>query len=267
MTSNGERPQLPRYPPRLLGRAATRSTTTLKDLNRLHEAWTRPETIIVNEPWWTRHRPGAPISCSRRPPLYERERYRAQPAGRLPVPHARPHPARGGGSARRLTRSFAGLAERMGLGNAFTEGRDADAMDRPFLYTGFHRRATAAGISVPSADRTAREELGQARHRHARNSPSRSCAASAPIPKARRSRRPSGRIEIFSERIDGFRLRRLPPGHPVWLPPAEWPGAANRRGAPLHLVSATTGRQAAFAARGGRWRMWRARGPETHSHP
>ena len=45
---------------------------------------------------------------------------------------------------------------------------------------------------------------------------------------------PSGKIEIFSERIDSFGYEDCP-GHPVWLPPAEWQGAATDA-APLHLV-------------------------------
>ncbi|MEY8841436.1 molybdopterin dinucleotide binding domain-containing protein, partial [Cribrihabitans sp. XS_ASV171] len=50
---------------------------------------------------------------------------------------------------------------------------------------------------------------------------------------------PSGRIEIFSERIEGFGYDDCP-GHPVWLPPSEWLGAATRD-APLHLVSPQPG--------------------------
>ena len=50
---------------------------------------------------------------------------------------------------------------------------------------------------------------------------------------------PSGRIEIFSETIDGFGYDDCP-GHPVWLPPREWLGAATAA-APLHLVSPQPG--------------------------
>ncbi len=45
---------------------------------------------------------------------------------------------------------------------------------------------------------------------------------------------PSGRIEIFSETIDGFGYDDCP-GHPTWMAPAEWLG--NARAYPIHLVS------------------------------
>ncbi len=48
-------------------------------------------------------------------------------------------------------------------------------------------------------------------------------------------RTPSGRIELFSETIAGFGYSDCP-GHPVWLEPREWLGAASVE-TPLHLVS------------------------------
>ena len=47
---------------------------------------------------------------------------------------------------------------------------------------------------------------------------------------------PSGRIEIFSETIDGFGYDDCP-GHAVWLEPVEWLGSPDARRFPLHLVS------------------------------
>ncbi len=53
-------------------------------------------------------------------------------------------------------------------------------------------------------------------------------------PQAAPLKTPSGRIEIFSATIDGFGYDDCP-GHPVWMPPREWLGAATVA-APLHLV-------------------------------
>jgi biotin/methionine sulfoxide reductase len=47
---------------------------------------------------------------------------------------------------------------------------------------------------------------------------------------------PSGRIEIFSERIASFNYDDCP-GHPAWLEPAEWLGSELTRDYPLHLMS------------------------------
>jgi biotin/methionine sulfoxide reductase len=53
-------------------------------------------------------------------------------------------------------------------------------------------------------------------------------------PERHRLRTPSGRIELYSNRIAGFGYADCPP-HPSWIEPAEWLGAAT--GYPLHLVS------------------------------
>ena len=47
---------------------------------------------------------------------------------------------------------------------------------------------------------------------------------------------PSGRIEIFSERIASFGYDDCP-GHPVWREPGEWLGSPLARRFPLHLIS------------------------------
>jgi biotin/methionine sulfoxide reductase len=47
---------------------------------------------------------------------------------------------------------------------------------------------------------------------------------------------PSGRIELYSERIAGFGYDDCPP-HPTWLEPYEWLGATAAAAYPLHLVS------------------------------
>jgi biotin/methionine sulfoxide reductase len=205
-----------------------------QDLNRLHEAWTRPETIIVNEPWWTATAQRADIVFPATTP-YERE-----DIGRSPLDDYLFHMPRlipPVGEARDDYAIFAGLAERMGLGNTFTQGRDAGQWIA-HLYEGFHQRATAAGIAVPT--------LTELRERNWVKLDIAVTEQPKPIlrrfradPEGAALKTPSGRIEIFSERIDGFGYDDCP-GHPVWLPPAEWPGSATAE-APLHLVSPQPG--------------------------
>jgi biotin/methionine sulfoxide reductase len=55
-------------------------------------------------------------------------------------------------------------------------------------------------------------------------------------PEGERLTTPSGRIEIFSERIASFRYEDCP-GHPTWLEPYEWLGGDIARRFPLHLIS------------------------------
>ncbi len=47
---------------------------------------------------------------------------------------------------------------------------------------------------------------------------------------------PSGRIELFSETIEGYDYPDCPP-HPTWLEPSEWLGGDGARRHPLHLLS------------------------------
>jgi biotin/methionine sulfoxide reductase len=47
---------------------------------------------------------------------------------------------------------------------------------------------------------------------------------------------PSGRIELYSERIAQFGYDDCPP-HPSWITPAEWLGAELAGAYPLHLIS------------------------------
>src|SRR5690606_20264542 len=47
---------------------------------------------------------------------------------------------------------------------------------------------------------------------------------------------PSGRIEIFSEKIAGFGYDDCP-GHPAWLEQVEWLGSRAAQDWPLHMMS------------------------------
>lgn len=205
-----------------------------QDLNALHEAWTKPDTIIVNEPWWTATAKRAdivfPATTS-----YERE-----DIGRSPLDDYLFHMPRlipPVGEARDDYAIFADLAGRLGAGEIYTEGRTAGEW-LPHLYDDYRSAGAGQGIDIPDLD-TLREE-------NWRRLPIRSDGPNrtlfAPFrddPDAFPLGTPSGRIEIFSVRIDGFGYDDCP-GHPVWLPPREWLGAATPS-TPLHLVSPQPG--------------------------
>ena len=86
-------------------------------------------------------------------------------------------------------------------------------------------------------------------------------------PDGRRLGTPSGRIELFSETIDGFGYDDCP-GHPAWLEPEEWLGGAAGRAVP-----AAPHRQPAVDAPAQPARRRRAqpgvegRGPRADPHP
>ncbi|UOA25690.1 molybdopterin-dependent oxidoreductase [Pseudosulfitobacter sp. DSM 107133] len=205
-----------------------------QDLNALHDAWQRPETIIVNEPWWTATAKRADIVFPATTP-YERE-----DIGRsnlddylFHMPQLIP-PV---GEARDDYVIFTGLSERLGLGNAFTEGRDAENWIG-ILYQEYRELAAQKGIEVP--DLATLKELNWLQLPIQRKGPNRSLFAPfREDPEAAPLKTPSGKIEIFSETIDGFGYDDCP-GHPVWLPPTEWLGSATTE-TPLHMVSPQPG--------------------------
>ena len=55
-------------------------------------------------------------------------------------------------------------------------------------------------------------------------------------PDKHKLRTPSGRIELYSEKIAGFGYDDCPP-HPTWIEPWEWLGGQDAKTYPLHLIS------------------------------
>ncbi|GGE61288.1 molybdopterin-dependent oxidoreductase [Actibacterium pelagium] len=205
-----------------------------QDLNALHEAWQLPETIIVNEPWWTATAKRADIVFPATTP-YEREDISRSNLDDFlfHMPQLIP-PV---GDARDDYDIFTGLATRLGAGKSFTEHRSA-AEWISLLYTEYRDHAADAGVDVPELDELKMKNWVRLPIKY--DGPNRTFFARfREDPSAFPLETPSGRIEIFSETINGFGYDDCP-GHPVWLPPSEWPGAATAK-APLHLVSPQPG--------------------------
>ncbi len=205
-----------------------------QDLNRLHRAWQQPETIIVNEPWWTATAQRADIVFPATTP-YERE-----DIGRSDLDdylYFMPQLIPPVGEARDDYSIFTGLAERLGTAETFTEGRNTTGW-LTHLYGELETSALDMGLEVPS--------LGALKNQNwvklpvaQKEAPPSFLSRFRADPVGRPLDTPSGKIEIFSKTIDGFGYADCP-GHPVWLPPSEWPGAATKS-APLHLVSPQPG--------------------------
>lgn len=201
-----------------------------QDLNALHKAWQRPETIIVNEPFWTATAKRADIVFPVTTP-YERE-----DIGRANLDEYLFHmpqlipPV---GEARDDHEIFAGLAERLGAKDHFTDGRSGSQWIAK-LYDDYRALARNDGIPVPDletlrAENWVRLPIQSDGPNQTLFAPFRADPDLAPLPT------PSGRIEIFSRTIASFGYDDCP-GHPVWLPPTEWLGTATSA-APLHLLS------------------------------
>src|SRR5690606_21233963 len=91
-----------------------------QDLNRLVEAFRRPDTVIVHEPWWTATARHADIVLPATTSL-ERNDIGSSPRDRFVMAMKQAVPPLG--EARHDHDIFADLAGRLGFREAFTEGR------------------------------------------------------------------------------------------------------------------------------------------------
>lgn len=200
-----------------------------QDLNRLLRAWRKPDTIVVHEQYWT---PTARLSDVVLPATISLERNDIGMATLEVLFVAMKQAMPPTGEALDDYEIFARLARRLGCEDAFTEGLDAEDWLRR-MYAQSRAANRERGVELPEFDAFWREgliDLG------AHDRPVTMLRDFVIDPQAHPLDTPSGRIEIFSERIAGFGLPDCP-GHPVWLEPVEWLGAALAAAHPLHLLS------------------------------
>ncbi len=199
-----------------------------QNLGRLRRAFERPDTIVVHDPYWTPMAKNADIvvpsttslersdiSCTRNDPLL----VAMQPA----VPRF--------ADARDDYDTLAEVADKLGVGRAFTEGRSSGEWIE-HLYRQWQGFVGASEDETPSFDefwragsvRMATEDgltfLGDFR--------------ADPVNNALRT--PSGKIEIFSEVVDRFGYEDCV-GHPAWYEPEEWLRGTRASRFPLHLIA------------------------------
>jgi biotin/methionine sulfoxide reductase len=127
--------------------------------------------------------------------------------------------------------TFAALADRLKVGEAFTEGRTTGQWLR-HLYRQWRSGMQAAGHEMPPFEQfwaAGSLEIPVPDPDQVLLSAFRRDPAGFPLST------PSGKIEIFSATIDSFGYAGCP-GHPVWLEPAEWLGR-HPSGYPLQLVA------------------------------
>ncbi|TPJ73736.1 molybdopterin guanine dinucleotide-containing S/N-oxide reductase [Mesorhizobium sp. B2-7-1] len=201
-----------------------------QDLNRLVEAWQRPETVIVNEQFWTATARHADIVL---PVTTALERNDLAFSNRENLIVAMKQAIEPFQEARDDFAIFADLAAQLGTSDAFTEGRGADEWIR-HLYGQAMASAGAAGVEMPLFDRFWQDGHAEL----ARSVTSQTfLGAFRADPERHPLATPSGRIELFSATIGSFGYDDCP-GHAVWREPREWLG--NDRLAerfPLHLLS------------------------------
>ncbi len=198
-----------------------------QDLNRLEAAWTRPETVIVNDMWWTATARRADIVFPVTSPVERSDIMMNRRDPTLIFMEKLIEPI---GESRADHDVFRGLAARLGTLDAFTEGLTEEGWLRR-LWQQARERAGLAGLELPDFDAfraSGRFALPKEQQRV-------QFGAFVASPEAHPLQTPSGKIELHSKTIAGFGLADCP-GHPTWLEPAEWLGKTDAGGR-LHLVS------------------------------
>jgi biotin/methionine sulfoxide reductase len=200
-----------------------------QDINRLRRAWQRPDTIVVHEPWWTATARHADIVL---PATTTLERNDIGASHRDFYVFAMQRAIAPVGSARSDYDIFSDLARRLGCEAAYTQGRGEMEWLR-HLYGRWRDKARTNQAAIPDFDGFWNDSFLELPRRAEDYIMLGEFRAD---PEQHRLATPSGRIELYSERIAGFGYDDCPP-HPTWLEPAEWLGGASAGTYPLHLVS------------------------------
>ena len=196
-----------------------------QDLNRLADAWRIPDTTVCHEPFWNALARHCDIVLPATTPL---ERNDVGGSGNDDFLFWMEKVIDPVAEARNDYDIFSELARRIGAGERFTEGRTSEEWIE-HIYTRFQGNhpdyPTLAELQAAGHFQIPEEWIPPLASALVafRDDPAR-----APL------QTPSGRIELYSETIEGFEYDDCPP-HPSWLEPYEWLGNADRY--PLHLIS------------------------------
>jgi biotin/methionine sulfoxide reductase len=200
-----------------------------QDLNRLQHAWQRPETIIVNESWWTPTARRADIVL---PATTTLERNDVGGSSRDPFVFAMHKAIEPVGESMNDYDIFRVLAGRLGYEQAFTEGRNEMDWCR-WIYDRLRVKAADKSVELPGFQQFWAEgsvELPPPDHEFVLFEEFRRDPEQHPL------KTPSGRIELVSETIAGFGYDDCLK-HAAWIAPAEWLGSPRAQQWPIHLVT------------------------------
>ncbi len=197
-----------------------------QDLFALERAWARPDTVIVNEPWWTPAARRADIVFPATTALEREDIGGSSRDGHvfhMPALIPPQHQARDDFDI------FRSVARRLGCADTFAEGRDAAAW-LPHLWAQTERHGQREGVAVP-----AYAELRAAGvwRLPARTAPEILLERFRADPQAHPLATPTGRIVLHSPHIAAAMPGVAP--HPAWRAPREWLGTAATD--ELHLLT------------------------------
>ena len=199
-----------------------------QDLNRLRAAFQKPETVIVNEINWTAAARHADIVLPVAAPQ-ERTDFAAgtQDNALTPMPKA-VEPV---GEARTEYEIYRALEALTLSGQSFSRGMSEEDWQSE-MWAKARERAAAADFELPEWEEFLTGDVVELSDP---NPDGVYLEAYRRDPDANPLKTESGKIELACQAIAGFGYKDCP-GHPAWLPPQEWLGAATETH-PLHLLS------------------------------
>ena len=201
-----------------------------QDLNRLVRLWrSKPETIIVHEQYWNANAKFADIVLPATTML-ERNDIGSTSRDRHIIAMKRAlEPV---GLAKDDYEIFSELAERLQVKDKFTENRSSTEWLR-HLYELARERARKFDLTLPSFETFWSEGLIEM---PPPNDPPVMFKQYREDPVKNKLPTPSGKIEIFSEKIHSFGYEDCI-GHPKWYEPVEWLGSPLAKKYTLHMIS------------------------------
>jgi biotin/methionine sulfoxide reductase len=200
-----------------------------QDLNRLHSAWQKPDTVIVHEIWWNSTARHADIVLPVTSPLERDDIGGASGGASIVAMQKAVDPA---AEAKDDFEIFANLAQRFGKWEEFTEELDASQWLET-IYRQTKENAQEHGVEMPEFSQF--WEQGKFLFPEAKR-PHTMLADFRERPDEKPLQTPSGKIEIGSKTIESFGYEDCR-GYPCWYEPVEWLGSEWAELFPLHLIS------------------------------
>jgi len=187
-----------------------------QDLYRLEDAWTRPETVIVQDPMWTATAQRADIVLPATSSLERNDIAGNRRSDRILAMHKVIDPI---GNARSDMEIFAAIADKLSVRAKFDEGRDEMAWLR-YIYDNCRMDAAEQhDFVMPDFDTFWKEGSAPVpvKEHHVYLARFREDPDAHPLPTE------SGKIILCSSKLAALGYDDCP-AHPTWLHPEEWGG-------------------------------------------
>jgi trimethylamine-N-oxide reductase (cytochrome c) len=204
------------------------------DRNKQIKAWQKPETVIVNEQFWTANARFADIVLPANTTFERNDIVSASEySGRFIV--GMPQLVESQFESKSDFDILAGISDKLGFKDKFTEGKS----EMQWIEEIYNEAVTGAkklNIDMPAfadfwkGDGFFEFPVPDDAKTYTRYADFRK----DPIANALGT--PSGKIEIYSKTIADFNYDDCP-GHPTWIEPAEWLGSDKTSKHPLHIIS------------------------------